>query len=474
VKIKFNNDFSKAFRSIKEYKELKVDEIISATEKVVNELDGKAKNIKWEHINVIKKDTKIENKEEEKQSIKSFNLDIAKNQRQIEELNKIISDLRHSLLKKQTNTGDISSEGIPKEKVNKDEATDFDNQMKIIERALDRLKEENTIRMNKVIQSINIIKAHEDLVKSIKDKLKKGIDERTHKMLIYKNTKIVSDAEAAEKSLILRDINEYIKEIKIMKEEIKGKLKKNEKIKKVKEIVSGVKKSAVDFQMEKMMTMFDFKPIEEEVRLMESKIEEARVRLEVMKFNVTKTQTDFENELTSKEIELESIISSIKSTQDEISSVLELSEVHLLIVKTTLKKRLHSEVLITSECKECEEGKIGNVKLKCGHCMCIKCTVKQRIGGLEDGDNKVQCRLCEGKRDIEFVVMSCGCKEYPEKVKGATFNFVEQSKFLSANDIEITNPSCSNCQIKYNLKEMFAVWGGRELSLSNSFIYYRT
>eukprot|EP00826_Nyctotherus_ovalis_P019448 TRINITY_DN1599_c0_g1_i8.p1 TRINITY_DN1599_c0_g1~~TRINITY_DN1599_c0_g1_i8.p1 ORF type:complete len:359 (+),score=110.63 TRINITY_DN1599_c0_g1_i8:173-1249(+) len=275
----------------------------------------------------------------------------------------------------------------------------FDEQMVIAENALNKLKEENAAGIKKINQCINLTKAQESLIDEIREKVKKDLTERTHKMLVYREAEITSDAEMAEKSLVLQSIDKYAGEIRKVAEEVRRRVVEYKKeVEEAQGLMNGIKKEAANFQMGKLVTMFNFRAIEDKLRDMESELDAKKAKLTMMQFEVTRTEIEFEDELTKKETELDAVVKSIGELEEEIHGTLERNEVQLLVVKTALEKKLWGEPVVDDLCKTCQDGESGRVKLSCGHCMCIPCTAKQRIGSLETGESKVSCRLCNGKR----------------------------------------------------------------------------
>lgn len=391
AKTRFNGSFSKAFESIKEFRSLNIKEALDSAEKAIDQLNGRVKNVNVHCKSGVGERDELRSVEEVKEGYGEE----AEGMNQIGGSGNIISDLR--LAMQQNDMGNLGAREQHRD--NAMQAGSFDEQMVIAENSLNELKEENAARMRKIVQYINLTKAQESLIDEVREKVKKDLTGRTHKMLVHKEAKIVSDAEIAEKSLVLQEIDKCAAEIHGTAEEIKGRVVEYKKeVGEAQGLMDGIKKEAANFQTGRLMTMFNFTALEDRLKELEGELEAKKAKLTMMQFEVTRTETDFENELTKKEVELDAVVKSIGELEEEIHGMLESSEVQLLVVKTALEKKLRGKAVIDSTCKACQDGKLGRVKLCCGHCMCVPCTAKQRIGGLETGESKVICGLCNGKK----------------------------------------------------------------------------
>ena len=83
-----------------------------------------------------------------------------------------------------------------------------------------------------------------------------------------------------------------------------------------------------------------------------------------------------------QEKDLGNFISSIK---DELENL-----------RNFLKRKIHNGIEL-EDCKDCSSGNNGEVKLTCGHYMCLNCICNKRFIGKNTEVKRIECNLCEGK-----------------------------------------------------------------------------
>ena len=75
----------------------------------------------------------------------------------------------------------------------------------------------------------------------------------------------------------------------------------------------------------------------------------------------------------------------------ELSDQLEVSKIGLKPIKTKIQYLLANQIISNNVCLICSYGKTGHVKLDCGHYRCVQCVARKR------NDKKIPCELCKNE-----------------------------------------------------------------------------